>query len=278
MTGKIKIVTDSTSDIPPARAEELGVAVVPLNVRFGDTCFKDRVDLDSEAFFRMLKENHEPPATSLPSPGDFLEVYSRYASGYDTIISIHISSKLSGTFQSAGNAASALENADLVTIDSGQVASALRLIVTRAARAAAGGTGREELLGMIRDDCGKADIFFVVDTLDYLERGGRIGKAGHMLGSMLNIKPILTVKDGAIETAAKVRTKKKAFGKVMELIAGRPGPPRIAAVGHACCPLEAEQVAGMITGVYPELEVIISEIGPAIGAHSGPGCIEISVI
>jgi len=278
MAGKIKIVTDSTSDISPAFARELGVDVVPLNVSFGARSFKDRVDLDSEGFFRLLQESDDPPSTSLPSPGDFLKTYERLLGEYETIISIHISFRLSGTYQSACAAAANLSGSDIIAIDSGMVASALMLIVVRAARAAGGGLDRDALAASVRQDLERAGIYFVVDTLDYLQRGGRIGKSGHLVGSMLNIKPILTVVDGAIETAAKVRSAKKALKKAIEFIIERGPAPEIAAVGHADSPAEADRAADMLGEAFPGLEIVRSEIGPVIGTHSGPGCIEISFI
>jgi DegV family protein with EDD domain len=278
LSRKIKIVTDSTSDIPAPLARELDVAVVPLNVRFGSQSYKDRVDLDSAEFFRQLGSSGELPTTSLPSPGDFAAAYERLIGKYESIISIHISGRLSGTCQSARTALLELKGKDITVLDSGTVSSALLLIVVRAARAAKAGLGRDEILRQIEEDRGNVSIHFVVDTLNYLKRGGRIGRAGHLIGSLLNVKPILTVNEGIIDSAAMVRSRPKAFRRVAEILKEKYPSPRLSAISHANALEESREVWNIIREFFPDVEIITSEIGPVIGTHTGPGCIEISML
>jgi len=278
VAGGIRIVTDSTSDINAELAKKLDVTVVPLNVRFGNENFKDRIDLDSRKFFQLLEAADELPTTSLPSPGDVQAVYEELVKKYDSIISIHISSKMSGTFQSARAASFEFPDRDIVVIDSEYVASALMIIVVRAAREVKKGADRDSVLGRIKEDISKMDIFFVVDSLDYLQRGGRMGLTSHVIGSLLNVKPILTVRDGVIDTKSKVRSLKKAFRKVVELIEEKHEKPELAVISHGRAMDESKELEKMLRSDYPDLEVLGSEIGPVIGTHTGPGCIEIAIV
>lgn len=274
---RIAIITDSTSDISPAAAAEMGITVVPLNVRFGDRDFLDRIDIDSAGFFKMLCEPGARPSTSLPSPGAFVEAYKKALVDHDAIISIHISSHLSGTVQSARTAAMSMEGKNIHVIDSGQVASGLMLIVKKAASAAASGMDVSKIISDVTESAKKVNSYFIVDTLEYLERGGRIGKASSLIGGVLNIKPILTLKDGVIEPVSKVRSRKKGVGKVVEMIS-ETGVPDIIAVSHAACEEAADDAENIVKEAFGEANVIRSEIGPVIGTHTGPGCIEISCL
>ncbi len=278
MASRIKIITDSTSDITPDSARQSGICVVPLNVNFGNKTFKDKIDIDSAAFCELLGKSDNMPMTSLPSPGDFAQVYKKYELEYDAIVSIHISSRLSGTYQSACTAAEEISGCRVFTMDSGLVSSALQLVVLRAARAAAAGCELDDLLKNIRNDIKNTTIYFMLDTLEYLKKGGRIGAAGRMAGSMLNIKPILSVEDGVITPVAKVRSRKQAVRRVMELLDSRPEVPRMAAVGHAVEPDEAQKVIDILADKYHGIEIIKSEIGPVIATHTGPGAVEVSMI
>jgi DegV family protein with EDD domain len=276
---RVKIVTDSTSDIPDALAWEMQIAMVPLNVRFGEETFKDRVDMDSRAFFTQLARSRVLPTTSMPSPEDFKRLYQDLAGTCDTIISVHLSSKLSGTYQAAANSCrEASGGVRVVPFDSGQVSAGLFLVAQRAAQAAATGADEETIMAQLRADCAKVRMYFVLDTLEYLQRGGRIGLAGQMLGGMLNVKPILTVKNGAIESAARARSRLKAFQRVIELLTEGLGRPSQAVVGHAVVPDEARRMESMLRGKFGDIKIHTCEIGPVIGTHSGPGCVEVAAI
>lgn len=279
MPERIKIVTDSTSDITPAAAEQKGIGVIPLNVKFGIENYKDRVDIDSATFCGMLKESEIMPMTSLPSPGDFIDFYRQFENDYDVIISIHISSRLSGTYQSACTAASEISGCRVVTVDSGLVSSALQLVVLRAVKAAGGGDcDVETILRGIDNDAKRTKTYFILDTLEYLKKGGRIGAAGEIIGGMLNVKPILSIEDGVIAPVARVRSRKQAVKRVMDLITEHVANPEIIAVGHAVEPVEAGKVRNLLIEKYPGVELVESEIGPVIATHTGPGAVEVSVI
>lgn len=264
--------------MPDPLAWDLNVSMVPLNVRFGDETFKDRVDMDSGAFFNRLARSKILPTTSMPSPGDFTMLYEDVAKTHDAIISIHLSEKLSGTYQAAKTAADGMSGVDVVPVDSGLVSAGMFLLVHAAAQAAARGAGKEEILKIIEDSLRKIRMFFVVDTLEYLQRGGRLSLAGQMIGGMLNVKPILTIKDGVIAPASRARSQKKAIQKVMDYLSSLPHKPSAAIVGHALAPEECKATQALIKSKFGSIKIFTCEIGPVIGTHSGPGCVEIAVM
>lgn len=264
--------------MPDPLVWDMNVSVVPLNVRFGDETFKDRVDMDSAAFFNRLARSKVLPTTSMPSPGDFKMLYEDIAKTHDAIISIHLSEKLSGTYQSAKTAADDMPGVDVIPVDSRQVSAGMFLLVHTAAQAAARGAGKEEILKLIEECVRRIRMFFVVDTLEYLQRGGRLSLAGQMIGGMLNVKPILTLKDGVIASASRARSQKKAVQKVMEHLSALPFKPTAAVVGHALAPEECKATQAMLKAKFGSIKIFTCEIGPVIGTHSGPGCVEIAVM
>src|SRR5665647_2815631 len=217
--GKIRLVTDSTADIPKEVCLTLGIEVVPLKVHFGSDTYRDGVSLQAEQFYALLAQSSTLPTTSQPSPIDFLETYKRINEESDVqIISIHISAELSGTFQSAVLAKSLLnEKMDITTIDSRTASYALGGIVVAAAEAAKQGSSKEKILELIHKLIEQSQLYFLVDTLEYMQKGGRIGKAAALLGSLLKIKPILSVEDGIAVSVDKVRGKKAAVNRIIEL-------------------------------------------------------------
>lgn len=271
----IRIVTDSTADLNPDLYSKNNIEVVPLKVLFGQQVFRDGVDISPTDFYNRLISTDDLPSTSQPSPGDFLKVYQKLLDdGAETIISIHISSKLSGTAQTAQVAANMLPDADITVIDSQYVHGALGLIVLAAAKAAARGCSKEEVLSLVQDLMGKMEVYFIVDTLEYLQRGGRIGKAEALLGSVLNIKPILTVKEGIIQPFAKVRGKNKAINKMIEAAVQKSGGRKV--VGcflHASDPTGLLQVKEKAFANLNIAEYITIQVGPVVGTHVGPGTV-----
>ena len=186
----VKIVTDSTADLPPGLAEELNISVVPLKVHFGEEEFLDWIDLDSDNFFEKLAGSGVMPHTSQPSPADFVKIYREIAAESDQLISVHLSAKLSGTYQSAVIAKSELKHLDIEVIDSGLASMALGIVVIEAARAAKAGLAKEDIILQLKDNMAKVKVYFAVDTLEYLQRNGRIGKAAALVGGLLNVKPL----------------------------------------------------------------------------------------
>lgn len=220
--GKVRIVTDSTSDIPEEVKKRLGISVVPLKVLFGEETFLDAVTITSEQFYEKLAQSSVLPTTSQPSPNEFSEVYERLiAEDADSpIISIHLSAALSGTYQSAVIAHSMLEQeADITIIDSKSASYGFGLRVVRAAEMAQAGESKERIIEEIERLERSTNLYFLVDTLEYLQKGGRIGKASALIGSILNIKPILSLdKEGVVLAVDKVRGSKKAMARIIELL------------------------------------------------------------
>ena len=273
--GIIKIVTDSTADLPESLINELSITVVPLRVRFGDTVYREGVDISTKTFFEKLKQAPELPRTSQPSPGEFQEIFAGLTCDGSSIISIHLSSHLSGTYQAAQLAKSSLPELDITVVDSKQVSMGLGMIVLAAARAAKDGKTKAELLAIVEKVINRMQTYIVVDTLEYLQKGGRIGKASTLMGTVLNIKPILTIADGIITPFEKVRGKAKALEKIIELVkefSDKNGLMRCAIV-HADALDEAVNLHGRLISKIRHCEIIISEIGAVVGTHGGPGTI-----
>lgn len=276
----VKIVTDSTADLPQVLAEELDIAVVPLKVHFGEEEYLDWIELDSESFFQKLKNSDTMPRTSQPSPADFEAVYKRVGEYGDSIISLHISAQLSGTYQSATIAKSMLEDMDIEVIDSKVTSMALGLVVVEAARAAKEGKSKEEILALVYNNMSKCRIFFGVDTLEYLQKNGRIGKAAALLGGMLNVKPVLTLENGAIIPKEKVRGKSKLQQVLVDTLAQEADGEvkgRVVVL-HGDALDDALKLKEKIDEKYNFKESLISQIGAVIGTHTGPGVLGVAVI
>lgn len=271
----VKIVTDSTADLPKEIVEELGIRVVPLNVHFGEEVFLDWVELTPEGFFEKLAGTDLLPRTSQPSPGDFQKVYEELGSGGDAIVSVHISQVLSGTYQSATMARDLLEGMDITVIDSKVASMALGLVVIEAARAAKAGKSKEEILEIIDFYLQETRVLFMVDTLEYLEKNGRIGKAQALLGGLLKMKPILSLKDGGIIPVEKARGSKKALQTIVERLQEMLPPDRKVkgTIVHGNALATAEALAEDLKKTYDLSELIITSVGAVIGCHTGPGLV-----
>ncbi|NLJ32976.1 MAG: DegV family protein [Firmicutes bacterium] len=270
------IVCDSTADLPRELIKEYGIHIVPLKVHFGEKEYKDGVDITPKEFYEKLQASDVLPTTSQPSPGEFAESYENILKmGGSTIISIHISAHLSGTYRSATVAKSMLPEADIEVIDSKQASTVLGLIVLEAARAAKSGKTKEEILALIGEMVEKIKVFFMVDSLEYLEKGGRIGKAQAILGSMLNIKPILTLEEGIIVPAAKTRGRAKGMEQLLLKMKSEIGTGKQArmAIMHAIEYDGMETLRDRVRNKWQPEELIVSDIGPVIGTHVGPGTI-----
>ena len=210
MIMKIKIITDSTADIPKDIVESYGIEVVPLIVRFGEAEFRDGVDIQADEFYNKLVTSSDLPKTSQPSVGDFLTVYEKYASqGFD-IVSIHLTGKLSGTMNSALQAKQQMKTkSEIHILDTQKASMGLGLIVLEAAKMVAECKNTKDVVNLVENTMKKCEVFILLHTLEYLEKGGRIGKAQALLGGLLSLKPLLILKDGVVETLGKTRTFKK---------------------------------------------------------------------
>jgi DegV family protein with EDD domain len=265
----VRIVTDSACDLPESICTELGIEVVPLTIRFGDREYVDRKELTTDAFWKELASSSVLPETSAPSVGAFEETFRRLSDdGADAIVCVNLSAKLSATMQSAQVAAKALDGRTPVEIiDSRSASMGIGNLVLHAARRARDGASLEEIVGDVQARRDNQHVFAALDTLEYLRKGGRIGGAQAMLGSMLSIKPIISVTDGAVEPAGRVRTRSKALRFLVDQIPA--GNVEVISVLHANAP-DLDEFLAMLAPVVPDAEVTVGMIGPVIGVHTGP--------
>ncbi|MHA7963633.1 DegV family protein [Paenibacillus sp. CAU 1782] len=275
--GKVRIVTDSTSDIPAELKEGLDITVVPLQVLFGEETFLDSVTLTADQFYAKLKTAQVQPTTSQPSPLDFSQVYERLLTEDPgcAIISIHLASVLSGTHQSATIAKSMLEQeGDIEIVDSCSASYGIGMQVVLAARMAKDGKSKEEILDAIRELQQKTYIYFLVDSLEWLRKGGRIGKAAALIGSILNIKPILSLdkSTGSVIPADKARGTKKAIARIGEMLQDQFGNAPVAVVIAGTDELDnADELEAKVKAVLNVESVTYTTVGAVIGTHTGPG-------
>ncbi|WP_442603908.1 DegV family protein [Paenibacillus sp. KN14-4R] len=278
---KIRIVTDSTADIPEEIRKELGIECIPLKILFGEDTYLDGVTMTQDTFYDRLVTSSIIPTTSQPSPQEFLDVYQQIASEdpESSIISIHLASVLSGTYQSAVIAKSMMEDQVPITvIDSMSASYGIGGLVVAAAKAAKEGKSVAEIVKLIEDIQSNHAIFFMVNTLEYLQKGGRIGRASALIGSLLNIKPILTIDDeGYVSSKDKARGQKKALTRIVELLEER-FPKNTSLdikMAHIRNPETAEQLQHMIEEKFDVRSVEYITIGPVIGTHVGPGLVAV---
>jgi fatty acid kinase fatty acid binding subunit len=272
--GNTAIVLDSTSDFPEAPELYPNVRVVPLYVRFGEDTYRDYVELAPQAFYERLAGADGLPTTSQPTPQDFADVYAEL-SGYERIYSLHLSAKLSGTFQSAALAAEEL--GDRVRLVDTETASlAIAMLASAFQRRLSRGTTDEELDALVESFKQRCDVVFTVGTLEYLQKGGRIGRAQALAGTLLNVKPILSIDDGVVVPIGRVRGRQKAlqeFARVFdEKTEDRPGL-RIA-VAHAEAPEWIGVITQLVRSRRPQAEIeLVGSLGAVVGAHAGPGAV-----
>lgn len=272
----VRVVTDSTADIPQDLVKELGISVVPLTVLFGDKSYLDGVEITPDQFFQWLIESPQLPTTSQPSPGAFLDVYRDLLKAGHQVVSIHISDKLSGTLNSARQAKEELGDVPVGIIDSRQAAISLGLVVIAAARAVKEGASYEETQSVARQALGQVQLFALLDTLEFLRKGGRIGKVRGFIGSLLHVRPIITITDGVVQSMLSVRSRDQGI-RYMLTHAEERSPLIQAAVFHSTTPDEAEEVADQLRPMVPDGNVIIGRIGPVIGTDVGPGTVGVVI-
>ena len=270
----IKIVTDSGADIPSELVKSLGIAVVPLGLSFGEQTYLDGVDLSSDEFYERLINDGIMPTTSQPSVGQFIDVYKELKKSSNQILSIHISAKLSGTVNSATQAAAEEKLGDSIKIiDSKQASIALGFSVIAAAEAVKKGASLEEAASIAESTSDRTNTYILFDTLEYLVKGGRIGRANALIGSVLKIKPILTLDDGEIATKLKIRTLKKGIQSLQDL-AEECGDLESAAFVYTTDSTEASNLAGRIRNKFvTKFKPLVIRLSPAVGTHGGPGVI-----
>ena len=275
----IKIVTDSTAYLPQATIREQDIRVVPLYVHFGEEALREGIELSNDEFYSRLKEVEVLPTTSQPSPGEFYEVFKELVEAGHEVIALTISSKLSGTWNSAMAAKEMLPDDPISVIDTLSTSVGLQLMVQAAVDAASSGSSRQEIVDQIEEIKEKLQIWFVVDTLEYLAKGGRIGNGKAFLGTLLKVKPILILQEGAIEPLEQVRSKHKAQDRMLELVEeylGTNGPKAKIAIAQALVPQEAHAISQELEERLGCCQPLTAGIGPVIGTHTGPGVIGVA--
>ncbi len=276
----MKIITDSTADLSAANYEKHGIWVVPLTLRLGGRTWRDFFDIDPDAYYALLRESKDFPATSQPSPEDFVDAFAPFAEKGEPILSIHISSKLSGTYQSANLARNHFPGARIEVVDSFQASLGLGMIILLCAEKASVGTPFEEVTDFALDLTGRVQTYFSVDSLEYLHRGGRIGKAQAFLGTLMKIKPLLKVTEGEFQPIEKIRTSVKLLNRFVELVEKAANDETRLRLSVA----ESDN-SGVMTGLLERLLRVPGvslvhrcKVGGVTASHAGPGALAITFV
>jgi DegV family protein with EDD domain len=268
----VAIVTDSTADLPPDLAALRAITVVPLTLNFDGKALLDGVDIRPDEFYRRLHSVTTHPTTSQPSPGRFAETYTSLLADHDAVVSIHISQKLSGTYESARQAAAMTDPKRVHVIDSELVSMSLGLITLAASSLASSGSDAEVIEAKVLEMRSSVQTYFSVATLEFLRRGGRIGRASALVGSVLQVKPVLCIRDGLVTPLERVRTFERALNRVIELTREVDrGRGVCVIVGHADAEADAQRIARELDSIAETL--MIQPLGPVVGAHAGPGVV-----
>lgn len=272
----IKIVTDSSADLPAQLAQELGITVVPLYVRFGEEVYRERVEISEEDFYQRLLHGPIHPVTIQPNPQDFANVYQKLSPEADGIVSIHISSKLSGTCNSASQGREVIEKGCPVeVIDSQVLTVGLGLICIAAATVAKTGADLQQVVKEVKQTLPNVHLLALVDTLKYLLLGGRIGKAKALVGSLLNVKPLLTLEEGEVVPRGQARTRSKGIERLFDFVAKATNIQDLA-VAYSTTPDEAQTLAERIGSIFTKQPVKIARLGTTMGVHMGPGALAVA--
>ena len=274
----VKVVTDSVSDIPAGVVEELGITVIPVLVRFGEEIYRDGIDLTTDQFYDRLVHSKFLPTTSVPAPAIFAGTYDRLAEETDEILAITVTSRLSGIYDVALQSVGLMKRKCRVeVVDSQWAVMGQGFIVIKAAQAAQAGASFDEVLDIINRNIPRVDFRAAFDTLDYLLRGGRIGRAQALLGSMLRVNPLVTMRHGVVEPAGRARSRAAAIDHLYNFAMSFSNIEELA-VEDATTPDEAEELAERLSSKFPRERIYRTKVSPTIGAHVGPHVIGVSVL
>jgi DegV family protein with EDD domain len=269
----IHIITDSTAGLPAALAQQYQIPVIPQVILFGDESYLEGVEMDHATFLRRLRAAKELPKTAAPPPGLFVEQFQQLAGPGNTVLCIHPSAELSGTVRSALTAAADFPDADIRVLDTRTIASPLAALVLLAAQMAQQGENADAIVARLQALIPRSHLYFLVDTLEYLQKGGRIGGAAALIGSVLQVKPILELREGRVEPLERERTQRKALARLKELVLERAphGPESHLSVLHAGVPEAAQALANDLGQQLGVTDVMVMDLTPAIVTHAGPG-------
>lgn len=272
----VKIVTDSSADLSPQITEALGITVVPLYVRFGDEVLRDQIDITADEFYQRLQHDPIHPSTTQPTPQDFANAYEKVASEADGVVSVHISAKLSGTCNSATQGKSMTAGkCPIEVIDSQTLTMGLGIISIAAAKVANAGGSMEQVVAVVKEMIPRIHLLFTLDTLKYLALGGRIGKAKALLGSVLNVKPILAIRDGEVLPGGQVRSRSKGIDRLVEFAQSAKNVQDLAVI-YNTTPDEAQALVERVTAFFTKGEIMKVRLGPMLGVHAGPGALAVA--
>jgi DegV family protein with EDD domain len=269
---KVAVVTDGACSLSPAQGDELGVHIAPVYLTFGERTYRAGVDLSSQEFYELLSASKKLPTTAQPTAEDFVRIFEKLADDVDEIVTVVISHHMSATIQSVEKAKQKFDKVPVYVVDSESVSLGLGIMAIAAARAANQGQDGQSIFELVNSIKQKMNVIFTVRTLEYLHKGGRIGGATAFLGSALDIKPILYITNGRIEPLEKQRTRKRSVGRLVELMSEKVGDsPVHVAILHGNTSEEADQLARVVRDQFNIVDMIISDMGPVIGVHAGPG-------
>ena len=274
----IKIVTDSASDIPSEVTRKLGISIVPLTVSFGKKVYRDGIDLNAEEFYSKLAQSGELPKTAQPSVGSFIDVYEPLAQQDNEIISIHLSNKLSGTYNAALLAKEAMtKDCRIEVVDSESVSMGLGLTVIAAAKAVRDGVTFKEAMDIIHRNVSRMHLVAFLQTLEYLEKGGRLGKGKALLGTLLHVKPLIAVREGEVQPFGRARTTRGALQRLYDFVNALLHI-RGLSIMYTTVSKEVEILAKLLAPLFPQDRIIVTQVGSTLGTHTGPGTLAVAAL
>ncbi|MCG8351670.1 MAG: DegV family protein [Chloroflexales bacterium] len=273
----IKVVVDSTADIPDDLAQQFDIRIVPLNVHFGDETLRDGIDITKDEFYQRLVESNVTPKTSAPTIGSFVETYEQLAKETDTILSLHLGGKLSATVTAARQAAPEVSHVHIEIVDTNSIATPITYMAVAAVKAIREGKKLDEIVALVHNIAQRSFLYIGLDTLKYLERGGRIGRVRAFLGTLLNVKPLIEVRDGEVQPVEQVRTSKRLQERMLELTRGQMPLEELAVLYTADLAL-AQMMANRLAEaeLLPRERIRVIQMGGVIGTHIGPGGVGIT--
>jgi DegV family protein with EDD domain len=274
----VKIVTDSVADIPANIVDELGITVIPVLVRFGEEVYRDGIDITTDQFYQRLANSKFLPSSSVPAPVIFAETYDKLAEETDEILAIVVTSKLSGIYDVASQSVGLMKRRCRVeVVDSQWAVMPQGFIVIKAAQAAQAGASFDEIMDIIRANMPRVDMRAAFDTLEYLKKGGRIGRAAALMGSMIRVNPLITLKDGVVEPAGRARSRAKAMDLLYDFAASYSRIEELA-VEAAACPDDADRLVERLGAIFPKERIYRTRTTPVIGTYTGPGLLLVAVL